>query len=196
MKNLIALILVSSYFMSLTAQVEGTIQYQETVKIDIDIEGLPEAMKDMIPTSQSMSKELIFDKSNTVYKTKKGDSPEDINMESDDGKMTIKIMQDDSEEILYISLKDRKVIHQQGIMGKSFIVESELEKYNWKLSTEKIKYLDYECQKATIEEDGQFVVAWYTSQIPAQIGPSGYSGLPGAILMLSLIHISEPTRPY
>jgi GLPGLI family protein len=44
-------------------------------------------------------------------------------------------------------------------------------------------YLGYECQKAFIENEDEFIVAWFTPQIPVQTGPAGLHGLPGLILM-------------
>jgi GLPGLI family protein len=95
-------------------------------------------------------------------------------------------MQDETEDIFYKNLNEKIKIHQKGIMGKSFIVEDALETMKWKITNEKIKYLDYECQKAVIEDENQFVVAWFTSQIPVQAGPAGYHGLPGMILLVNV----------
>ena len=171
---------------SLIAQTEGKISYAQTVKLDIQIEGLDEAMLEMIPKSQTINKELLFKKDISVFQNQSGESAEDIDLSSDDGSFQIKIMTDDTEDILYKSMKDKSQIHQKGIMGKSFIVEEKLPKQKWKITTEKVKYLDYECQKAVIEEEGNFVVAWFTSQLPVQAGPGSFHGLPGAILMVSV----------
>jgi len=191
MKNIAIFIIVLACCFSVQAQTAGVIQYEETIKLDMEemkekLKGLPQSMLDMIPKSQSLKKELLFDSNSTVYRNVNDSSPEDLDMESNDGAVVIKIQQDDTEEILFTSFKEKKVVHQQGIMGKSFVVEQDLKKHAWKLTNEKIKYLDYECQKATIEDEDQFVVAWYTTQIPTQIGPSSFNGLPGAILLISI----------
>jgi len=192
MKSISILIIALVLSISVQAQTTGVIEYQETMKIDMSemneqLKGLPQAMLDMIPKSQSFDKELLFEAGNSIYRNKTGSSaPEDKHMESDDGFVMIKFSQDDSEEILYTSMKEKQIVHQKGIMGKSFVVESDLEKRAWKLTNEKIMYLDYECQKAVIENEDEFVVAWYTSQIPTQVGPGSYNGLPGAILLLSI----------
>ena len=98
-------------------------------------------------------------------------------------------MTDESESSYHTDFKNKKTINQTGFMGKTFIIESSIEKHQWKLTGEKIKYLDYVCQKAekTIEEDGKIVnvVAWFTSEIPMPIGPDSYNQLPGVILMIS-----------
>jgi len=176
-----ALICMSNLF----GQLEGKISYTETIKMDIQIEGLDDSMLDMIPKSQDLKKQLYFNSAESLYKNKKGESLDDTEMESDDGNIKIVIMTDDTEDILYINHKEKHQVHQRGLFGKSFVVEYPIQRSKWKLTNEKIKYLDYECQKATLENDSLFVVAWFTTQIPAQIGPAGYFGLPGAILMIS-----------
>ncbi len=191
MKNFTILVIALVLSSTIEAQSVSVIEYQETMKLDLtemseQLQVLPKAMLDMIPKSQSFEKELLFDSNKSIYRTKKGAKPEDMNMESGGGSIMIKFHQDDTEDILYTSLEENMTIHQKGIMGKSFIVSDEVKKKEWKLTNEKIKYLDYECQKAVIETEDGLVVAWYTSQIPTQSGPAKYNGLPGAILMLSI----------
>ncbi len=186
MKIIISTLLCTFLFQFINAQTEGTIVYKETVKLDIQFEGMDESMKAMLPKSQSVTKVLTFKGKESLYQNKKGEELENINMASDDGSFQIKIMRDDTEDILYKNLKEKTKIHQKGMMGKSFVVKDELPKHKWKITNEKIKFLDYECQKAVIEEEGKFVVAWFTSQIPVQVGPGSYHGLPGAILLISI----------
>ncbi len=186
MRYIILFAFQALFIQTTIAQTEGMINYTETIKLDIQFEGMDESMKSMIPQSQSFDKELLFTRNESVYQNKKGEEAEDINLSSDDGSFQIKIITDDTEDILYKNLKEKKVVHQKGMMGKSFVVDRPLEKSKWKMTGEKIKYLDYECQKAVIEEDDNFIVAWFTPQIPVQIGPGSYHGLPGAILMISI----------
>jgi GLPGLI family protein len=156
-------------------------------KLDIQIEGMNEEMLSMIPKSQSIQKELLFNKNESVFQNLKGEVVEDLDISSDDGSFQIKFMMDDDvEDILYKDQKSKSVVHQKGIMGKAFVVNEDLEKIKWKITNEKVMYLDYECQKAVLENENEFVVAWFTSQIPFQVGPSSYHGLPGAILMVSI----------
>ena len=183
MKNFIIFLALSLLVLPLFAQTEGKISYKETIKLDIQFEGMDESMKSMIPESQSVDKELLFTKSESLYQNKKGEELEGLDLKSDDGSVHIKIVTDDTEEILYKSFAQKEKVHQRGMMGKSFLVKDELKKHKWKITDEKIKYLDYECQKAVIENEDDFIVAWFTSQIPLQIGPGSLHGLPGAVLM-------------
>ena len=185
-KYLIAILSMILAAGTLMAQSEGSIVYTETIKLDIQIEGLDKAMLDMIPKSQSLQRELVFNSAESVYQNVVGEALEDIDMSSDDGSFQIKIMQDETEDIFYKNIAEKTKTHQKGIMGKTFIVNDALEMPKWKITNEKIKYLDYECQKAVIEDGDRFVVAWFTSQIPTQAGPASLHGLPGTILLVNV----------
>ena len=184
MKNLLAIVVCLFLCQFLSAQGDGKIVYNETIKLSF--EGMDEKMATMLPSSQSLKKELLFKDGKSLYQNVKGEALENLEMESEDGSFKIEMISDDTEDILYKNLTEKKTVHQKGLMGKSFVVSNELKKHKWKITNEKIKYLDYECQKAVIEEEGKFVVAWFTSEIPVQMGPGMYHGLPGAILMISV----------
>lgn len=186
MQKFVFTLMLSWCFYFISAQQVSKIEYQETIKLDIQIEGLDESMLDLIPKSQDIKKQLLFNSTTSLYTNYKGESLEDTELESDDGNFKIVIMHDDTEELLYQNFADKKQIHQKGIMGKSFIVEDELPKRKWKMTNEKVKYLDYECTKAVSETEDEFIVAWFTSEIPGQAGPSGFCGLPGTVLMVNV----------
>ncbi len=185
-KAIIICLLAVLSFQYAFGQTEGVITYNETIKMDIQFEGMDESMKDMLPESQTFINDLIFNKSESIYQLAKDGGADDLELTSDDGSFKIKFATSDVEEILYKNTAEKTKIHQKGLMGKPFLVSSELAKHKWKITNEKVKYLDYECQKATIEDGDDFIVAWFTSQIPVQIGPGKYHGLPGAILLLSV----------
>jgi len=184
MKNLLTITCCFFLFQILSAQEDIKIVYDETIKLEF--EGMDEKMVSMLPTSQSLKKELLHKNGMTIYQNMKGEAVEDLEMESDDGSFKIQFVSDDIEDILFKNLNEKSLVHQKGIMGKSFVVTNDLPKLKWKITNEKIKYLDYECQKAVIEDEDKFVVAWFTSQIPMQMGPAMYHGLPGTILMVSV----------
>ncbi len=175
----------------LIGQDSGRITYAISEKLDIDIDenmmpGID--LKALIPSSRSSIMTLSFNPEQSIYASTDQEDVADSEMESDDGsvKMTISYG-DEIPEKLYTDLLSKETIHQQGFMNRAFRVSSEQIPYKWKVTTEKIKYLDYECIKATtVNKDDEIVVAWFTPQIPSSIGPAGFHGLPGAILMASV----------
>lgn len=190
MKNiLIIAILVFSGNVNLIGQNSGKIKYQETVKFTFDTEetgGLD--LSGMLPDSQSFDKELIFEGGKSLYaNSESNEGHEDTELSSDDGAIKIVMMTSDSEEILYTDVDNGKAVHQMGFMEKSFVVSSDLPESKWKIGTDRIVYLGYECFKASMtNEEGEDIVAWFTPNLPVSVGPSYYSQLPGAILMVSV----------
>ncbi len=56
--------------------------------------------------------------------------------------------------------------------------------FDWKLTNEFSKILNYDVQKATTEFGGRKWTAWFTKEIPIQDGPYKFKGLPGLILRI------------
>jgi GLPGLI family protein len=116
---------------------------------------------------------------------------------------------------IYKNSKDKKMIEDVEQFSKRFLVEEDMEEFQWEMGTETKKIGQYTCYKATLTKEdttidwgGIFrrgkdkkdstntkeaqpikkmltVVAWYTPQIPVSTGPDTYYGLPGLILELN-----------
>ncbi len=188
MKNLFVLIALFATIQLSIAQTSGIISYLSTQKLEINMDDMPEGvdLSGMLPTSRSATKELIFNKNESVYIDGKEDV-EDTEFTSDDGSFKMVIKESDIETKLYTNYKTKQRVTQEDFMDKAFVVEETSPKYNWKLTKEKIKFLGYECTKATTtNEEEEEIVAWFAPAIKTQAGPDGYGQLPGAILMFSL----------
>lgn len=181
----------------INAQTSGLIKYKETNKMDLSqLSDLPAGLdlSKILPESTSLSKELYFNGKQAVYVESKNSESQNVDYESDDGSIKMEFdFGGGHEEIYYTDLVIKKITHQTGFMDKEFIIETPIEKSKWKLTGEKIKYLDYECHKAemVIPAEGKggeerTVVAWFAPEIPVQHGPSGFNQLPGVILMVSV----------
>ena len=169
------------------AQKSGVITYQETMKLKIEIDDAPAGvdLSGMLPTNRSVAMQLIFDDTESIY-INGGEAAEDQEISSDDGSIQIIIAESDIERKLYTDHENNISLDQQGFMGRAFIINKPVSKIKWKITPEKVKYLDYECIKATTtNEEGDEIVAWFAPSIPVKAGPAGYGQLPGAILMLS-----------
>ena len=195
MKKLIIITSCLCLCLGLMAQTSGKITYEEVKQLNIDLEGIGaaggvdvEQLKEMIPTESITTKQLIFNEDKSVYHVlEKSDSSHEVNMSNGGMQMKFKFMGDDEiDEIVYIDHSSQKSIEQKGLFGKMFLVDGNLENSKWKLTGEKIKYLDYECHKAVQESEDGKVIAWFAPSISAKVGPSNYQGLPGAILMVSI----------
>ena len=92
--------------------------------------------------------------------------------------------------------QDKKTRYESGYFGE-YMMEYQ-ETTNWKLENETKQIGAYLCYKATSEQvvinpKTTFkhpIVAWYCPSIPFNVGPKGYSGLPGLILELQVRNIT------
>lgn len=171
-----------------SAQQEGIITYKETVRLALDgLEMLSEAERkqlESMPSSFARDLHLQFRKGEYIYKEAEGLGEGSLDM--DEGDAMIHMIDGNESMAYYVDTKARYYIQEASIMGKKFAIKDTMKKLPWKLTNEKIKYLGYICHKATTVEDGQDVTVWFTSQIPHAIGPIGYNGLPGAVLMAKI----------
>jgi GLPGLI family protein len=72
------------------------------------------------------------------------------------------------------------------MIGKTYIVEDSLQLLNWKILNDLKDIAGHICMKASVEDTvkKQKIIAWFAQDIPLNIGPERYCGLPGAILEL------------
>ncbi|MCK6607605.1 MAG: GLPGLI family protein [Flavobacterium sp.] len=92
--------------------------------------------------------------------------------------------------------QDKKTRYESGYFGEYMMEYQEIT--NWELENETKQIGSYLCYKATSEQivvnpKTTFkhpIVAWYCPSIPFNVGPKGYSGLPGLILELQVRNIT------
>lgn len=90
-----------------------------------------------------------------------------------------------SGDNVYKDISTKSYMKEVNMFSKSYTVKDELPNYDWKMTRETKTILGNDARKATAEIDGQTIVAWYTTKIPAKTGPENYWGLPGLILEIS-----------
>lgn len=164
----------------------GRITYEETVQLDFELP--PEMAMHAInlPKEKKSKVDLNFSGDRSVQKL----HPEkDVEIPEDpDNEVEIRIQTggQTDESVRYTNTNEGISLLSTRTMGKSFLIESEVEKINWKLKGEQKEILGFSCSKATAQVDSQQVVAWFAPAIPVSSGPMGIGGLPGLILDLSV----------
>lgn len=187
MKGLFVIALSCLVSLSYAQKKSGIIQYKETIKLDIDMSSMkdiPEAVRSMIPTEQSVENTLYFTANASLYTNAEAEEDEGVDYKSDDNSMQIDIQMDMPEHQYYHDLKTAEVVESQDLFGKKFLITGS-QKMKWKLSNETKEVLGYTCKKATLTEGDKQVEAWYTSEIPVSIGPANFHDLPGAVLAVN-----------
>lgn len=83
----------------------------------------------------------------------------------------------------YIDLKNMIRYDLTEFSGKTFLVKEKVI-LNWVITDEEKYVKGYLCKKANLlnENNGTMTQAWFTLEIPLNIGPSYYFGLPGLVL--------------
>jgi len=94
----------------------------------------------------------------------------------------------DNETVLvsYINRDEGTMVEVRDFMTKEFRIESDLPTIPWKIAGEEGEFLGYTVHKATAKIDTTSVEAWFALDIPYEVGPESFGGLPGAILVLSI----------
>ncbi|MDA8972709.1 GLPGLI family protein [bacterium] len=186
MKKLIIALMIFLPFL-MTAQLEGIIQYEETIALNIE---LPEGMEEFasqIPNSKKSKMELIFTENAGLYQSaKNNDDSRDLTPLSEDEVGMVQMKFEMPENKTFTNIADGTMVEKQEIMGKKFLILGDAKKYKWKLTGEQKKISGYVCQKATFQDEEENLVAWFTSYIPVATGPGSVSGLPGMILKLDI----------
>ena len=92
------------------------------------------------------------------------------------------IRMNDGSYQCYKNQKNSKVIEQNNILNKQFLIHEDLAALEWKILDETETIADYKVKKAVTNINGKKVLVWFTEDIAINDGPRGYWGLPGLIL--------------
>ncbi|MCX6270954.1 MAG: GLPGLI family protein, partial [Bacteroidetes bacterium] len=160
------------------------ILFKEKIKFDLHLDGLPPSMMDSLPKESTSEMIFLFTPEATLYKnntTGKEVEPEPMGCGGGTG---VKIVMANPEEIVYCDMKEMKAIDQKEFMSRNFLISSDLNRFQWKLTGKQKKVASYPCQEAIGTDTAKMVTAWFTTLIPVPAGPSGYGNLPGMILEL------------
>ncbi len=93
------------------------------------------------------------------------------------------------ENNMLINRKIDSVYLEKSIFGEKFSIKDSVHKIKWKITTERRDILQYNCLRANgVICDSIYVVAFFTPDLPFDVGPESFGKLPGAILSLYLPH--------
>ena len=189
MKKHIIAVLFLLPFSILAQNNEGTIEYEEVIKFKIDLP--PEMMKYAkdFPTEDKTNMTLSFNPKETLYKISDRitEAPQTKNNEGGlDMEVEKVVIGGGGSTITHIDVATGTGTRSEDMMGKMFLVSLGKNELKWNVKDEQRDILGYTCMKATAEDEGETVTAWFTPQIPVSSGPSGYRGLAGMILAVDI----------
>lgn len=210
-----SLIVAFFFMSSMSAQsIQGRATYKTQRKVEIKLDssrvadGMQEQLHAMLKKQFEREYTLEFNQNESLYKEiEKLDKPTTA---SNMG-MQLEIIGSGAGDVLYKNKKKGVYTNQTESFSKVFLIKDSIKTRDWKLEQETKNIGEYTCFKATYtyerreltavganadkhqSNDGHLenrkenvlVTAWYTPQIPVQLGPSEYDGLPGLILEIS-----------
>ncbi|KAF0199408.1 MAG: hypothetical protein FD166_531 [Bacteroidetes bacterium] len=163
----------------------GTVVYNETMKLEIHLDGMDAAISEMLPKERKSVKLLHYTPDASIYVNGKKNEDQEVTEEmAGGGTMVIKM--DEPDEQLYFDIKNQKVTEQRDFMSRLFLIESAVDSLSWKLTGNRRDILGYPCMEAFYQKDTVRTVAWFTPSIPVSTGPGKYHGLPGMILEVNV----------
>lgn len=162
-----------------SAERSGKIIYEQTLKLDIQIEGLGEQFANALPKERKSGKVLTFNPEASLYKNYKGSTDKMIHSS---GEATMEIKMTEPDDQVFCDLSSGKQVEKREFMSRIFLIEKEIESKSWRLVNEQKEILGYKCLLATKEEDSTMVRAWYTPEIAIASGPGAFVNLPGLVL--------------
>jgi GLPGLI family protein len=194
MKKTLLLCGLSIAFFCLNAQnTEGVVQYEETMNLHKMLpDSVLKQMRGMIPESRSTQMELYFKEDISLYKPAEEDEPQ-----SGGGGMSFSRMGE-----TYKNLATEQLVEQREMFGKKFLIEDTLKVQRWKLGTDQMKILGYNCTKATMTDSVRMrgdsttkrnITAWFTEDVPLSMGPGTYGSLPGLVLAVDVNNGQQTT---
>jgi GLPGLI family protein len=173
---------------ALTAQ-QGTITYTYSQQYGFEI---PEDWKEEIPNASTGTMVLHFVPTESRMTVGAGDDGASQLTDRWRGRLqrlkTRSASRGDLEVVrdTWVSFADGTAVETREFIGRDFRIAGSPVAYAWRLTSEQAEHLGHMVIKATAEQEGRSIEAWFTPEIPIPGGPASYGGLPGMILVLSL----------
>jgi len=165
---------------------QGSVIYEEVLKIDIQMDNMTSEMQAMLPKENRNSTILYFNEEASRYENLDQTDDAVIDQESEGGGVMVMISQ--PENIMYRDLKNETTTEQTEFMTRVFLIKSDYLKDEWKLTGNQKMILNYPCQEAFKHEGEDTVSVWFTPAIPVPTGPGKYANLPGLVLAVEANH--------
>jgi len=183
MKKLIMICVTLVIALRVSAQ-SGTVIYNETMKLEIHLDGEAAGMQDLLPKERKTTKQLHYTPEATIYLSAKQE-PAQVEAEEMAGGGTMMIKMQEPQSQVYTDLLNQKVIEQREFLSRMFLIESKADSLPWKLTGNRREILGFPCMEAVYTKDSSKTIAWFTPSIRVSAGPGKYIGLPGLILEIN-----------
>lgn len=184
---------------------EGKVIYESVMQLTFQVRGGGPDMPDL-PKAQKRQYELLFGNNQSLYQPLPDIQGEVNQMQGPAGGPQIRIFNFGGDAVTYHNFDAGTRVSERELSAKTYLVEDNITKLNWKLTDEYKTILGQRAVKATAErysvrtimnmENGTMsrkevpdtakIVAWFAPNIPVSAGPDFQGQLPGLILLLDV----------
>lgn len=176
MNKIFVAVVISLFYIGLSAQTV-TINYSEGAIIS------PEKFKELPEEIQKLAlekKHYVLTLSSNVSEYRKDAAYEKKNMIAPEIKTAVVMEQ--NEKYYYKDYAHNELLFEFSNGNIIFQGNDNLQGWDWKITEETKVIAGYKCQKATSEFLGYPFMAWFTKDLPKNVGPDKFNSLPGTIL--------------
>ncbi len=94
----------------------------------------------------------------------------------------------EDEYYIFRDLKQNRSYDVMRVLNKLYLVDDTLAVRNWKILNDIREIAGHICMSARFDDElkGNTVIAWFALDLPYEIGPERYGGLPGMILEINI----------
>lgn len=161
----------------------GTVVYEQTVQLEIKLEGESAQFANSLPKERKSLKVLRFTPGSSLYENKPVEEDQTMKSESG-GTVMIRMVEPDNK--VFTSLTENKQVEKREFMTREFLIETGVNSSEWKLTGNQKMVLNYPCQEAVKETKEGKTSVWFTPVIPVSAGPGVYTGLPGLVMAVDV----------
>jgi len=163
---------------------QGIIHYER--KVDVHRHLPDPQMRATVPRFQTAAYDLSFNDSLSVYKaTPKDEAPDPFEASGGGNRIVMRFGGPGDDGVLYQNDANGLLLEEATLEEKRYLISDSVRDLSWKLSEETGSVLGHVCKKATATDmRGIRLIAWYSEDIAAPVGPEKFGGVPGAILRL------------
>lgn len=154
--------------------------YSQNYRIDYDLNYKKDSLSDEISHEKMV---LLTTKNRTKFVSNKQLINDSLNILNEEKGIKNPI-QYDYDFMTINDTENQKIKKYKLIIRDLYEVSTPKIQFDWKVENETKKIGNYSCQKASLDYCNRHWEAWFTTDVPLNVGPYIFDGLPGLILEL------------
>lgn len=146
---------------------EGTVVYEERIRIEIELPPELHHMRNQIPSERTTRRELLFSGERSLWRTVAQEA-EQLEMET--GRRMMMRFGGSGRDVseTFTDRESNVQLEHREFLGRTFLIADTVQVLPWRLTGERAEFRGYMTMQATAAtSDTTSVEAWFTPEIPA-----------------------------